>query len=313
MTRKRLLTGKRRCFAWVALGCALCAFSAFAQAPDRASLRGCVLGEYGGALGGASVAATNASTGMARSTVTDGGGRFALLDLPVAGKYYLRITKAGFAPGGFRQIVTYVNEDNANYDALQANVKRDFGHLSIFASYTYSHTIDTVDWDAPQQNPNDFNQLGKYERGDSLFDQRHRAVVSAWWLLPRGFSAGGVASAGSGMPYNITTGADNNGDGSRSDRPVINGAVIGRNAGRGRAVYDFSPFVEKTLSFSDRARMTLRAEAFNVFNHANIYGRNGVYGNAADGAPLPSFGQPLGGAGNVDPGREFQFMVEVGF
>ena len=46
-------------------------------------------------------------------------------------------------------------------------------------------------------------------------------------------------------------------------------------------------------------------------NHANIVGRNGTYGNAADGTPLPTFGQPLGGISNVDPGRQFQFLIRV--
>ncbi|MGH9396184.1 MAG: TonB-dependent receptor [Terriglobia bacterium] len=216
-------------------------------------------------------------------------------------------------PNGYRQIVTYINEGDANYDGLQINLKRHFNRFSLLASYTYSHSIDTVEWDAPNENPNDFNQLGKYERGNSLLDQRHRAVFSGWWQLPYGFDAGGVASLGSGMPFNITTGADNNGDGSRSDRPVIHGAVVGRDTGRGTPVYDVSPFVEKVFNLKERARVTLRAEAFNVFNHPNIIGRNGIYGNAADGVRLPGFGQPLGGISNVDPGREFQFMVKMEF
>ena len=46
--------------------------------------------------------------------------------------------------------------------------------------------------------------------------------------------------AGSGFPFNITTGVDNNGDGNTSDRPVIDGAVIGRDAGQAPATYDFN-------------------------------------------------------------------------
>lgn len=216
-------------------------------------------------------------------------------------------------PNGYRQILTYVNEGDANYDGLQVNLNRHFSRFSLLASYTYSHSIDTVEWDAPSENPNDFNQLGSYERGNSLFDQRHRAVFSGSWQLPYGLDAGGLASLGSGMPFNITTGADNNGDGSLSDRPVINGAVVGRDTGRGTPAYTLSPFVEETFNLRERSRLTLRAEAFNVFNHPNIVGRNGIYGNAADGVPLPSFGQPLGGISNVDPGREFQFIVRMEF
>jgi hypothetical protein len=61
---------------------------------------------------------------------------------------------------------------------------------------------------------------------------------------------GGVATLASGFPYNYTTGVNNAGDtGATTDRPVINGVVVGRNTGRGRAIYDFSPFVERAFSF----------------------------------------------------------------
>lgn len=217
-------------------------------------------------------------------------------------------------PGGYRNIFANVNEGDANYDGLQVNLNKHFSHcFSLLASYTYSHTIDTAEMDVPNVFPNDSNQLGSYERGNSLLDQRHRAVISGWWQLPDQFVTGGIATLASGFPYNITTGADNNGDGTLSDRPAINGAVIGRNTGRGSAIFDFSPFIARQFHFGDNVTLLGRAEAFNVFNHPNIVGRNGIYGNSISGQPLPSFGQPLGGINNVEPGREFQFLVQVQF
>jgi predicted secreted acid phosphatase len=106
---------------------------------------------------------------------------------------------------------------------------------------------------------------------------------------------------------------DNNGDNSNTDRPVINGSVIGRNAFRGNALYDFSPIVEHEFQLSDRARLVLRAEGFNVFNHQNTIGRNGTYGNAASGIANSTFRQKLSGVANVDPGRMFQFQARVKF
>ena len=217
-------------------------------------------------------------------------------------------------PGGYRSIFANVNEGNANYDGLQVNVNKHFSHnFSLLASYTYSHTIDDAEMDVPNVFPNDSNQLGSYERGNSLLDQRHRAVISGWWQLPGQFVTGGVATLASGFPYNITTGADNNGDGVLSDRPVINGAIIGRDTGRGTPTYDFSPFVARNFRIGENVTLLGRAEAFNVFNHPNIVGRNGIFGNSPSGQPLPSFGQPLGGINNVDPGREFQFLLQVEF
>ena len=57
----------------------------------------------------------------------------------------------------------------------------------------------------------------------------------------------------------------------------------------------------------------LRGEVFNVTNHQNVVGYNGVYGNDPSGQPLPTFGQPLGGLANVDPARQWQFQARVRF
>src|SRR5437016_11962202 len=124
------------------------------------------------------------------------------------------------------------------------NLNKRFSHdFSMLVSYTYSHTINTVEPDAPGGDANDANQLGAVERGDSILDQWHRLAISGWWALPQHFVIGGLAPLASARPFNATTGVDNYGDGSNTDRPVINGVVVGRNAFRGNPLYDFSPFV----------------------------------------------------------------------
>ena len=47
--------------------------------------------------------------------------------------------------------------------------------------------------------------------------------------LPWELRFGGIAEYATGRPFNITTGVDNNGDGANTDRPVIDGHVVGRN------------------------------------------------------------------------------------
>ncbi len=213
-------------------------------------------------------------------------------------------------PNGYRQILVTTNDGESKYDALQLNARKDFGgHAGLQVSWTWSHTRDNVESDATAA-PNDANQLDR-EWADSLLDQRHRVVLSGWSRLPLGLRGGGVFSAATGRPYNVTTGADNNGDGSRTDRPVIDGSVIGRNSARGNAVYDLSLFLEKSFPISGAVTATLRAEGFNITNHENVYGYNGVYGNGA--TPLPTFGQPLGGVANVEPGRQFEFSARLAF
>ena len=138
-------------------------------------------------------------------------------------------------------------------------------------------------------------------------------MLSGWVGLPLALRLGGVATLASGRPFNITTGADNNGDGSNVDRPVIDGRVIVRNEGRGDEVYDLSLFLERELSLPMGMTLDLRAEVLNATDHENVVGYNGVYGNNADGQPLATFGQPLGGISNVDPVRQYQLQARLRF
>jgi len=88
--------------------------------------------------------------------------------------------------------------------------------------------------------------------------------------------------------------------------------VVGRNVGRGEAIYDVSPFLERTFALAnERVRITARAEAFNVFNHANFVGYSGTWGNGATAGP--GFGAPLAGITNQLPARQMQFSVRVAF
>jgi hypothetical protein len=59
------------------------------------------------------------------------------------------------------------------------------------------------------------------ERGSSDFDQRQRLAVGATLKIPYGFNIGLVATAHSGLPYNVTTGFDDNGDSVANDRPRL--------------------------------------------------------------------------------------------
>jgi acetyltransferase-like isoleucine patch superfamily enzyme len=116
------------------------------------------------------------------------------------------------------------------------------------------------------------------------------------------------------------TGIDNNGDGANNDRPVINGVVIGKSTFRGTGTQDVSAYLEGRIKFSGRT-ILLRAECFNLFNHANILGRaQTTYGDT--GTPNATFGQlvSVGSAtnaipalANIDPARMFQFQARFLF
>jgi hypothetical protein len=205
-----------------------------------------------------------------------------------------------------------VNDGYSYYDALDVNLRHTFSsRLSMLVSYTWSHAIDNVDPDLPSQNPNDPNMTGKIENGNAIFDQAQRFVLSGLYILPLKIHFGGVATLGSGLPYNITTGTTNSGDtGATTDRPVINGVVIGRNAGHGNPIYDVAPALQRAFG-TERLQVVLRAEAFNVFNHANFVGYSGTYGNGATAGA--GFGAPLVGITAQLPARSLQFSVKATF
>lgn len=207
-----------------------------------------------------------------------------------------------------------VNDGYSSYNALDVSLSHRFHRrLSMLASYTWSHTLDNVDPDVPSQNPNDPNSAGRAEYANAIFDQRQRFVLSGLWVGPWKVQFGGLGTLASGLPYNVVTGVNNSGDtGATTDRPVIDGAVIGRNTGRGAPVYDLSPFLERTfLLAGEHLRLTARAESFNVLNHANFVGYSGTYGNGA--APGPGFGAPLPGITSQLPARSLQFSLRAAF
>jgi len=213
--------------------------------------------------------------------------------------------------GGYRSISVVENLGVADYDGLQTMLRYQSARATLSVSYTLSSATNTTEPNGNGAGQNDFNQLGEVERGPSLLDQRHRAVVSGAYRLPFDVTVGAMLQAASAKPFNPTTGVDNNGDGNNNDRPVINGAVAGRYAFRGAPISSTDLFADYRVPIGRSRAITLRAEAFNVFNHANVLARNGTYGDT--GTALPTFGQATPGLASIDPGRMMQFQVRFSF
>jgi hypothetical protein len=84
---------------------------------------------------------------------------------------------------------------NSSYNALESSLHKRFGHgLSLLASYTFSKSIDDVSSfnitgsaSQPVAGENDLAQDPLHlaaERGRSMFDARHRFVLSYEWSAP---------------------------------------------------------------------------------------------------------------------------------
>src|SRR5204862_8258787 len=176
--------------------------------------------------------------------------------------------------GGVRSVNVLMNLGTSDYDGLQTEFSYR-GHSKIYAavSYTLSKATNTSEADGNGIGPNQstFSRLGEEERGPSLLDQRHRAVITFTYQLPHDITAGTVTQLASARPFNAVTGVDNNGDGANNDRPVVNGVVIGKSAFRGTGTQDVSMFVEGRLKFLQKTQL-LRLEGFILFNHGYVLG-----------------------------------------
>jgi hypothetical protein len=227
--------------------------------------------------------------------------------------------------GGVRQVNVIMNLGVADYNGLQTLVTYR-GHRRIDASlsYTFSKATNTSEPDGNGIGPNQsiISRLGEEERGPSVVDQRHRAVITFSYRFPFNITAGTLTQLASARPFNGTTNADNNGDGIMNDRPFVNGQIISKSAFRGTPTSDVALFIEGRIKTSERTTLLLRLEGFNLFNHGNFLARGvTAYGN--NEAPVESFGQFVGGVGtgttaipafaNIDPPRMFQLQARFIF
>lgn len=135
------------------------------------------------------------------------------------------------------------------------------GGYSLSTAYTLSSAQrDTEDFDFVPQD----SRHPEAERGPATSDVRHQLVGSGSADLPFGLQLGLVISIRSSPPYNITTGKDDNLDGTINDRPP----GVGRNSARGSGFFELDARVVKMIGFGG-ARFELSAESFNLTNHAN--------------------------------------------
>ncbi len=173
----------------------------------------------------------------------------------------------------------------------------------FFWSANYLVMRSTNEADSAFSLPMDNSNL-RAERGPSATDihQLFSAFVSR--KLVKGFSASAIVNATSALPYNVTTGFDNNGDTVFNDRPQ----GVGRNSARGAGHWEVGSRLSWGKDFgaerkengggmqikmvrmggdgaappslpalsNKRFRLELYAQAFNLFNHTNLGGFSGI-------------------------------------
>lgn len=215
---------------------------------------------------------------------------------------------------------------NSTLHLFNLNVSSFSKRFTWLVNYTLSRTINEAD--GPLSLPaNNFDFHP--ERGPAPGDARHRLFVMTNTTLVRGVKLGAVCHFNSAMPYNITTGLDNNFDTVSNDRP----AGVTRNSARGSNEFDLSARLSWGFGFGQqkkgntqvskrvtrvgdtdsfagapaeamdkRWRVQLYLQVYNLLNHANLTNYTGVQTS-------PFFGQPTAAL----PGRRMETGMRFSF
>jgi hypothetical protein len=191
------------------------------------------------------------------------------------------------------------------------------------------------------------------ERASSSFDIRHFLTVNSTWEIPwrartlrsvlSGWSLGGIATARTGRPVNITISRSASvvpGGYNLTQRPdVVPGVSLtppgrqtpvhwfnpaaftvpaagtwgnaGRNLGRGPMLYQIDVSLARHISLGEHARLEIRMDAFNLLNRAQ-------YGDPTGNLTVPSQFGIIQSTINTTPigtgtPRQIQFMPRLSF
>ncbi len=210
----------------------------------------------------------------------------------------------------------------ANYRIPQSRTMMAFNYILSDAKNDADNPLSLP---ANSRNPN-------AEWGPAAQDVRHRVFTMFNFPLPKGVRGSVMSQAQSGLPYTMTTGRDDNGDGVNNDRPE----GVGRNTLRGSWRWDLNARVSRGFGFggerpdapgggptiarrtgdgegsgpmmmmversNDRFRVDFYLQGYNLLNRTN-------YLNFSGSQQSPFFGLPTsaGPARRVEVGMQFAF------
>ena len=219
---------------------------------------------------------------------------------------------------------------SSRFDGLSLNLNymRPQRRFFVAANYMLARAIDETD--GPFSLPADSFNLAA-ERGPAPSVARHRFMSLVNTPLISRLRLGASIRVQSALPYNITTGRDDNGDTISNDRP----AGVTRNTGRGRAQVDLNTRLSWSIGFGTRSAaaapgpqirilrgdntdplrdmagadmqnkkygLELYVQAFNLLNRVNALNFSGVTAS-------PFFGQPTSAA----PPRRIEIGTRLSF
>ena len=189
------------------------------------------------------------------------------------------------------------NVANAVYHGGTVTAIERIKNFHLTANYTYSHTIDNGNFTTFINLPVNQFDYGA-ERANSNQDARHRFVANftatapttGWW---RNFEFSSIITLQAGRPFTLFYGNNTFNDvaGGATDR--VGGApaasscpsvdhcktMIPRNTYTGDPLYSWDLRLSRDFHFTERVRMNLAFDAFNVLNRPNVDEVTSVYGS----------------------------------
>lgn len=199
-------------------------------------------------------------------------------------------------------------------------------HLTWISGYLYNgqhSNADTADF-IPQSS---YSEKGDFVRPTSSV--AHTLFLITSTQMPGGISLSPSLSAASGVPYDLNTGFDNNGDGTFNDRPSFAttassttyntrfglldvspvGGDVPRNFGTQAATLHLDLSLSRDFSFGEHLpsqpspyTLHLGAHAANLLNHSNYITYDGIVGTSQFGSPL-----------TADVARRLDFGLRLSF
>ena len=237
---------------------------------------------------------------------------------------------------GYSQIRQYRSDSTSNYHALQFYASRRAGRVTGTFAYTFSKILS--DSSGNGDNPENFNDR-HYNYGPASFDRSHVLVATAIvrsptlnsWARPLRTALGGwdlstILRYQTGAPL---TPQANTSIGNRrpdlgpgdiytpGDQRTVNNWLakgtflaapadrlgntgVGIIRGPGKQIFDFS--FRKNFSMTERVRLRIQADMFNILNITNFANPSVTATDAAYGT-----------IGSADPGRNIQLGVKLTF
>ena len=232
-------------------------------------------------------------------------------------------------PGALGILYSIKSIMNASYNGLQLSGEKRMGrHLGVKGFYTYSKSLTgaALQGSTTQGGAEDMNNLS-LDKGRSDFDRRHNFVTSFIWQIDyfdksnailrsllNGWTASAIVTLRSGQPFNVTTGKDNNLDGTTNDRPNLigdprldpsrprsattamwfNTAAFAqpangtdgnspRNLLDGPGLHNIDIGFFRNFPIRERMRLQARAELSNALNLVNLSNPTANIGSSLDG------------------------------